>query len=169
MFRSILSIVVVASCLAVLPSHAGAAQQKAPAQSVAKTAATNIININTASAGELDGLPGVGAKTAARIVEYRQKNGRIAMTGIHFKRTHDRFITKAVPAASQSPPFPCAPHPTSRDHDTTTSRTTACGRVSGGSVCLFSERPSHVFTTEGRSHVRGDEGYGDQGEGRRGR
>jgi len=75
MFRSILSIVVVASWLAVLPSHAGAAQQKAPAQTAAKTAATSIININTASAGELDGLPGVGAKTAARIVEYRQKNG----------------------------------------------------------------------------------------------
>jgi len=75
MFRSILSIIVVASWLAVLPSHAGAAQQKVAAQTAAKPAATNIININTASAGELDGLPGVGAKTAARIVEYRQKNG----------------------------------------------------------------------------------------------
>ena len=28
-----------------------------------------------ASAAEFEGLPGIGAKTAARIIEYRQKNG----------------------------------------------------------------------------------------------
>ena len=33
------------------------------------------MNINTASVKELDALPGIGAKTAALIVEYRQKNG----------------------------------------------------------------------------------------------
>ena len=33
------------------------------------------VNINTASVAELDALPGVGAKTAALIIEYRQKNG----------------------------------------------------------------------------------------------
>jgi competence protein ComEA len=34
-----------------------------------------IVNLNTATAAELDTLPGIGPKTAARIVEYRQKNG----------------------------------------------------------------------------------------------
>ena len=38
-------------------------------------ASTAIVNLNTASATDLEGLPGIGAKTAARIVEYRQKNG----------------------------------------------------------------------------------------------
>ena len=33
------------------------------------------MNINTASVAELNGLPGIGTKTAALIVEYRQKNG----------------------------------------------------------------------------------------------
>jgi competence protein ComEA len=33
------------------------------------------VNINTASAKELDALPGIGTKTAELIVEYRQKNG----------------------------------------------------------------------------------------------
>jgi comEA protein len=33
------------------------------------------ININAASAAELEKLPGIGARMAARIVEYRQKNG----------------------------------------------------------------------------------------------
>lgn len=45
-----------------------------------KTAATKVpqgavVNINTAPADQLELLPGVGPKTAARIIEYRQKNG----------------------------------------------------------------------------------------------
>jgi competence protein ComEA len=36
---------------------------------------SGIVNINSAGATELESLPGVGAKTAARIIEYRQKNG----------------------------------------------------------------------------------------------
>ena len=34
-----------------------------------------VVNLNTATTTELEGLPGIGASTAARIVEYRQKNG----------------------------------------------------------------------------------------------
>ena len=33
------------------------------------------MNLNTASAAQLEALPGIGAKMAQRIVEYRQKNG----------------------------------------------------------------------------------------------
>ena len=44
---------------------------KAPA----RTAAVSVVNLNTASASEFEALPGVGAKMAARIIEYRQKNG----------------------------------------------------------------------------------------------
>ena len=50
----------------------------AAAQSTAKPAAAKpsaIVNINTAAATELQQLPGIGERTAARIVEYRQKNG----------------------------------------------------------------------------------------------
>ena len=33
------------------------------------------MNLNTATAVDLEKLPGIGPATAARIVEYRQKNG----------------------------------------------------------------------------------------------
>jgi competence protein ComEA len=41
----------------------------------AQASAGTPININTATAEQLDSLPGVGAKMAARIIDYRQKNG----------------------------------------------------------------------------------------------
>ncbi len=75
MFRTALSIVAVASLLAALPSSSAAAQAKASSRSAAKPSTSATVNLNTASAVDLEGLPGIGAKTAARIVEYRQKNG----------------------------------------------------------------------------------------------
>ena len=73
MFGTVLSIVALTSLFAVSPS--GAAQAGPSASQAAKPSAATTVNINTASATDLEGLPGVGAKTAARIVEYRQKNG----------------------------------------------------------------------------------------------
>ena len=48
------------------------AQEPAP-----KTAATPApaLNLNTATVEQLEGLPGIGARVAQRIVEYRTKNG----------------------------------------------------------------------------------------------
>ena len=53
------------------------AQTKAPAAASARAKATTaaIVNINTATVADFETLPGIGAKTAARIIEYRQKNG----------------------------------------------------------------------------------------------
>jgi competence protein ComEA len=65
-------------------AHAGAAgaaqapsENRAPVKSVKSVngEAPASVNINTASVKELDALPGIGTKTAALIVEYRQKNG----------------------------------------------------------------------------------------------
>jgi competence protein ComEA len=54
------------------PGSAGA--QDKPVKAKAATVTTPV-NINTATAGQLEALPGVGAKTARLIVEHRQKNG----------------------------------------------------------------------------------------------
>jgi competence protein ComEA len=74
MFRTFLSIAVL-SILTLSHPAGAAAQTKTAARSAGKPALTGTVNINTASAGELEGLPGIGAKTASLIVEYRQKNG----------------------------------------------------------------------------------------------
>jgi competence protein ComEA len=39
------------------------------------TSTTELININTASAAELDTLPGIGPTTAQKIIDYRTQNG----------------------------------------------------------------------------------------------
>jgi competence protein ComEA len=74
MVRIVLSLVA-ATALVAATGATLAAQTKTPPAAAAKPASTAIVNINTASATEIATLPGVGAKMAARIIEYRQKNG----------------------------------------------------------------------------------------------
>ena len=77
MFRLFLSFVAAATLVAAVAPAVSADQSPAPhrSASASRKAFTGVININTAPAADLEQLPGIGAKTATRIVEYRQKNG----------------------------------------------------------------------------------------------
>jgi len=69
---------------------AGAAQDAAATQKPSADArAASPLNLNSATAGELESLPGIGAQTAARILEYRQKNGP-------FKKIEDLMNVKGI-------------------------------------------------------------------------
>jgi comEA protein len=51
------------------------AQSAKPRISAAPAPTLALVNLNTATLVELEALPGVGAKTAERILDYRQKKG----------------------------------------------------------------------------------------------
>lgn len=65
--------------------------QDPPARQAPKPAPadTPALNINSATAAELEKLPGVGPATATRIVEYRQKNGA-------FKKVEDLMNVRGI-------------------------------------------------------------------------
>lgn len=74
----------------IVPAGGALAQEKesAPAQKT-PAAVGGLINLNSATSAQLEALPGIGAKTAERIVDYRQKNGG-------FKKVEDLMNVRGV-------------------------------------------------------------------------
>jgi comEA protein len=78
------------------------------AQPPAKPAPAAAVNINTATAEQLDALPGIGAKMAARIVDYRQKNGGFKKLEdlMNIQGIGEKNFLKLKPLITLGPPKP---------------------------------------------------------------
>lgn len=78
MMRTAMSLVL-ASMMALAPTMTFAQEPAAGQPAAEKVEPARgggaVINLNTASPAQLESLPGIGARTAERILEYRQKNG----------------------------------------------------------------------------------------------
>ena len=72
MSRRLFVLAALAAVLTASP-QAQTTQSKAADRPAAKPSV--MVNLNSATATDLQQLPGIGAKVAARILEYRQKNG----------------------------------------------------------------------------------------------
>ncbi len=86
MVRSIAGWLVILT-LAVSAPHVAFAQQAPAAATDAKSEA--VVNLNTATAADLEALPGIGKSTAQRILEYRQKSGG-------FKKVEELMNVKGI-------------------------------------------------------------------------
>ena len=80
---------------------------RAPAQEAAPTAAgQKTINLNTATVEQLETLPGIGRKTAERIIEHREKVGAFKKVEelMNVKGIGEKSFLKIKPLLSVTPP-----------------------------------------------------------------
>ena len=77
-----------ATVLVSLPAPA-AAQSPAPVAAATAAPSKPALNLNTATLEQLETLPGIGRKTAERILEYRTKSGS-------FKRIEELMNVKGI-------------------------------------------------------------------------
>ena len=83
MSRALAMLMVVCLSVAAATLSAQSGTAKPPA-----TAAV-VVNLNTATVSQIAALPGIGEKTAERIIEYREKNGG-------FKKVEDLMNVKGI-------------------------------------------------------------------------
>jgi len=106
MVRSVIGVaIVLLVAIAVMPTvRAGASREQTTAAPQAPP--TSQVNLNTANAAELEKLPGVGPATAARIIEYRQKNGAFKKIEelMNVKGIGEKTFLKLKPLLTVAPP-----------------------------------------------------------------
>jgi len=148
-----------------LPAFAG---QAAPAKTAQAKAPAGIVNLNTASQGELEALPGVGSATAKKIIAGRPYGSvaDLAKAGVP-KNTIEKITSMVTvgagsgspaPAPARPTPPPVAAAPAGATARTTTTPTTAQQPPVKGMVWV--NLSTKVF------HREGDRYYGNTKSGK---
>ncbi len=84
MTRSLIALILALTLPLAVPVSSHAATQESRA-----AAPTQTVNINTATAVQLEALPGIGPSMARRIVSHREKNGP-------FKKLEDLMVIQGI-------------------------------------------------------------------------
>jgi competence protein ComEA len=102
MSRIGVGVIVVLSALLCQPAIAA---QQAPPEA-GKAAVQSTVNLNTATAAQLESLPGVGPTLATRIIEHRQKNGPFKKIEelMNVKGIGEKNFLKLKPLVTVTPP-----------------------------------------------------------------
>jgi competence protein ComEA len=79
----------IVTALVVLLTPAWSAAQESSAQGGTPRPSAQTLNLNSATVQQLESLPGIGPRTAQRIVDYREKNGP-------FKRVEDLMNVQGI-------------------------------------------------------------------------
>jgi competence protein ComEA len=80
---------VFATLMVVCLAAAGATVSAQTAAGKPAAVAATLVNLNTATVTQIASLPGIGEKTAERIIEYREKNGG-------FKKVEELMNVKGI-------------------------------------------------------------------------
>ena len=87
--HSLIGVLAIVACLVAGVAVQAQDQMSTSTKKPAAPTATAPLNINTATAPQLETLPGIGPAVAARILEYRQKNG-------NFKKIEELMNVKGI-------------------------------------------------------------------------
>src|SRR4249920_499918 len=102
------ALAIAVTVLIALPALAANLQSQSPAPAAAAAPAKAVINLNTATVDQLETLPGIGRKTAERIIEYRTKNGNFKKIEelMNVKGIGEKSFLKLKPMIVVTPPKP---------------------------------------------------------------